>query len=203
MRGFVADADATPAARRGARNHLDLAATWGVFGDGEGSRPREAGAWYDLAGVDRAAANAVCAGLASGLYRRCVTGETGPLPWLLLDEAHAFFAGVAARGLRRLLTRGRQPGVSLVAATQRPGALPEVALSQADLLVVHRLTSDADREALATARPAYMSESFAARMPTEPGEALVVDDRTETVHAVRVRERETPHDGGSPRAANR
>lgn len=73
----------------------------------------------------------------------------------------------------------RGPGVSLVAATQRPGALPATAISQADLLVVHRLTGRADRE------------------------ALVIDDATETVNTVTVRERLTPHDGASPRASAR
>jgi len=72
---------------------------------------------------------------------------------------------------------------------------------QADLLVAHRLTNRADREALAASRPAYMDGTFAERMPTEPGAALVVDDATESVHALAVRERQTPHGGASPRAS--
>jgi DNA helicase HerA-like ATPase len=125
------------------------------------------------------------------------------LPWLLLDEAHVAFEGVAAAALRRLVTRGRGPGVSLVAATQRPSALPAVAVSQADILIVHRLTGRADREALADARPASVGGALDERMPSDVGEALVIDDATESVHVVDVRERRTPHDGRSPRASDR
>jgi DNA helicase HerA-like ATPase len=145
--------------------------------------------------------NAVVAGVAARCYEARVTEALARLPWLLVDEAHAFFDGIAASALRRLLTRGRKPGASLVAATQRPSALPPVALSQADVLVVHRLTSRADREALADARPSYMTRSIDDRMPTAVGEALVIDDATETVHTIQVRERQTPHDGDSPRAS--
>jgi hypothetical protein len=121
-------------------------------------------------------------------------------------RAGAAIPSKKAWALRRLLTRGRGPGVSLVAATQRPAALPDVAVSQADLLVAHRLTARDDREALARARPAYMRDSFDERMPTTVGAALVVDDATESVHAVQVRERRTAHGGASataPREAER
>ena len=46
-----------------------------------------------------------------------------------------------------------------------------------------------------------MTESLTDRMPTEPGDVAVIDDATETVHAARIRERETPHGGDSPRAS--
>ncbi|WP_254543151.1 ATP-binding protein [Halomarina pelagica] len=199
MCAFVAESDAPDAARRAASNHLDLAAAWDVFGgelpplfDGRTTV-------LDCSGFDRAPMNAVCRAAASRCYRARLDGETDRLPWLLVDEAHAFFDGLAAPALRRLLTRGRQPGVSLVAATQRPAALPEVAVSQADLVVMHRLSSRDDREAMRAARPTSMRETLDERMPTRPGEAVVVDDATERVHTVQVRERTTPHGGGSPR----
>jgi len=93
--------------------------------------------------------------------------------------------------------------VSVVLATQRPSALPSTAVSQADLLVAHRLTSAADVDALRAARPTYLDGEFSTRLPTDTGEALVVDDATESVHHVTVRERETPHGGASPRASDR
>jgi len=108
-----------------------------------GSRPV-----LDLAGVPEAAAAAVVRAVARGLYAR-IDGDLDRLPWLLVDEAHAFFGGVADPALRTLLTRGRAPGVSLVCATQRPGALPSVAVSQSDLLVAHRLTAERDLDRLA------------------------------------------------------
>ncbi|MEF8973771.1 MAG: ATPase, partial [Haloarcula sp.] len=104
--------------------------------------------------------------------------------------------------LRRLVTRGRQPGVSCVLATQRPSAVPATTVSQTDLLVAHRLTSAADIDALRAARPTYLDGDFAARLPETTGDALVVDDGTESVHNVTVRERRTPHGGGTPRASD-
>lgn len=193
-----------PAAVRSAVNHLELAATWGVF-DPDGLDP--AGLTgpettvVDVSGLAGAPTNAVARAVASGLYRARVAGDVARLPWLLVDEAHVLFEGVAGPGLETLLRRGRAPGVSLVAATQRPGRLPEVAVSQSDLLVAHRLTSEADLAALEAARPTYMDGTLADRLPTDPGEVVVVDDATERVHAASVRARDTPHEGASPRAS--
>ncbi len=207
MRDHVADADARRATRRAAANHLRLAADWDAFDpDADLDLGSEAATVLDLSGLDAAPANAVVRGVARRLYDARVTdgrgaAGDGPLPWLLVDEAHHFFDGVAGPALRTLLTRGRAPGVSLVAATQRPAHLPPVAVSQSDLLVAHRLTSEADLEALAAARPTYVAEPLAERLPERPGAAVVVDDATESVHAVQVRERDTPHRGASPRAS--
>jgi hypothetical protein len=205
LRDRVDAADAPAADRRAAANHLRLAGSWGVFdadappivrlvGDGEPTV-------LDLAGVPEAAAAAVVRAVARGLYDARIDGNLDRLPWLLVDEAHAFFGGVADPALRTLLTRGRAPGVSLVCATQRPGALPSVAVSQSDLLVAHRLTAERDLDRLAEAEATYLAGDLASRLPTETGEALVVDDATETAHTVRIRERRTPHGGGSPRAS--
>jgi len=204
MRSLIADSGATAAARRAADNHLALAAGWGVF-DPDGVDPAalvDGGpAVVDLAGLAPGPANAVGRAIARGLYDARIDGRLDRLPWLLCDEAHALFDGVAAPALRTLFTRGRTPGVTVVVATQRPTALPEVAVSQADLLVAHRLTAAADVEALRAARPTYLDAGIAARLPAATGRALVVDDGTEAVRSITVRERETPHRGTSPRAS--
>jgi DNA helicase HerA-like ATPase len=157
VRGAAADGDH----KRAARNHIELARSWGVF-DAEGGL--DAGALsggevsvVDVSGLDTAAMNAVVRGVAESLYRARVTDEVSRLPWLLLDEAHAFFSGVAAPALETILTRGRAPGVSVVLVTQRPSAVPEVGISQSDVLVSHRLTSQADIEALRAAQPTYLT----------------------------------------------
>jgi DNA helicase HerA-like ATPase len=206
LRERVAEADAPADARRAAANHLRLAASWGVF-DADAPPVASLAAAdgprvLDLAGVPEAAASAVVRAVARGLYEARIDGDLDRLPWLLVDEAHAFFDGVADPALRTLLTRGRAPGVSLVCATQRPGALPSVAVSQSDLLVCHRLTAERDVARLAEADATYLAGDLASRLPTGTGEALVVDDATETAHTVRVRERRTPHGGGSPRASD-
>ncbi|MFC6941025.1 ATP-binding protein [Salinirubellus sp. GCM10025818] len=204
MRSFVDDAAVPDPTTRAASNHLDLAASWGVF-DPAGldpaaltTRPTR----ISLSGLDPEPASAVVSAVLGGCYRARLREATDRLPWLLVDEAHAFVGSVAEPALRRVLTRGRAPGTSLVLATQRPSALPEVAASQADLLIAHRLTGRADREALERARPA-VARIGAERRPEEPGEAVVFDDTGESVHAVRVRERETPHGGSAPRVSER
>jgi hypothetical protein len=204
MRDHVADVDASGAARRAAANHLQLAASWGTFApDGldAASLLDAAVTVLDCAAQPPGARGAVIHAVAQGLYEARVADRVDSLPWLFVDEAHAAFDGVAATALETLLARGRAPGVSLVCATQRPGSLPPVVASQADLLVAHRLTAEADVAALAACEATYVEGRLRDRLPTERGEALVVDDRTESVHVVRVRERETPHEGASPRAS--
>jgi phosphoglycolate phosphatase-like HAD superfamily hydrolase len=207
---FVADAPAERGSRRAARNHLRLAEAWGVFDPDGLTAPglTDQPTVLDCSGLARAPSNAVVRAVADALYDARVEAD-GPLPWLLVDEAHAFLDGtrdekrVAAPALRRLLTRGRQPGVSLVLATQRPAALPDVAVSQSDLLIAHRLTGEADRQRLAAARPGYLTEALSTRLPERPGEALVVDDASEQVHPIQVRERRGTHGGAAPRAGER
>ncbi|MFT4923128.1 MAG: hypothetical protein ACI8XM_002352 [Haloarculaceae archaeon] len=197
----VRASDAPAADVRAAVNHLDLARSWGVF-DADGlSAARLATSpvtVLDVSGLDAAPMNAVVRTVAEGLYRARVSDTIDRLPWLLVDEAHAFVDGVAAGALETLLTRGRAPGVSLVLATQRPSAVSDVAVSQSDVLVAHRLTARADLEALASARPTYLDATLEERLPTAPGDVLVVDDVTESVHAARIRDRHTPHGGASP-----
>ncbi|WP_375097345.1 ATP-binding protein [Natronoarchaeum philippinense] len=205
MCDHVADADAPAAPVRAAINHLELAASWGVF-DADGLDATALGGAaatvVDLSGLDAAPANAVCRGVAEALYRARVTESIDRLPWLLLDEAHAFFDGVAEPALRTILTRGRAPGVSLVAATQRPNAVPDVGVSQSDVLVAHRLTAGPDLDALERVQPTYLSGTLGERMPHSPGDIVVIDDATETVHAASVRRRDTPHGGDSPSASD-
>jgi len=197
MREALAESDATPDAVRTAQNHLARASSWDVF-DPDGLAAPAEPTVLDLMELPDRAANAVVRAVAAGLYERRIAGD-GPLPWLLVDEAHAFLDGVAAPALDRLLTRGRAPGVSVVLATQRPEALPDTAVSQADLLVAHRLTGRADIEVVAGARGAYLDGAVRDRLPAGVGEALVFDDATERAHAVRVAERATPHGGAAPR----
>ena len=206
FREHLPSMDAPDETRRVVRNHLDLAASWGVFDPSAPSiedllddgRPIV----IDLAGTPETAARAVVRVVARGLYDSRVAGTVRRLPWLLVDEAHAYFGGIADPALRTLLTRGRAPGVSLVCATQRPEALPPVAISQADLILAHRLTAERDVERLREAESTYLEGSLAGRLPEGVGEALVVDDATEEAHAVRVRRRRTEHGGSSPRASD-
>lgn len=204
MREHVSGADAPRTEKRAAINHLDLADSWNVF-DPDGLDANALASSdvtvVDVSGMDTAPMNAVVRGVGEALYRARIDRTIDRLPWVLIDEAHAFFDGIARSALETLLTRGRAPGVSVVLATQRPSIVPEVAVSQSDILVAHRLTSEQDLAALEAAQPTYMQESLEAQLPTETGEVVVIDDATETVHAAQVRQRDTPHGGDSPRAS--
>jgi hypothetical protein len=206
MTDFVMDADAAPEVCRGAQNYLRLAHSWEVFDphglDGSALQEKKL-VVLDLSGVDTAPANAIVRAVSDDMFTTALHDQTAPLPWLLIDEAHVFFDGIAGPGLHRILRRGRHPGLSLIAATQRPAALPSVAVSQADLLVAHRLTATTDVSTLGEAQQSYHHERLAARLPTTTGAALVVDDTTESVHTVTVRDRRTPHGGETPRAKAR
>lgn len=203
MHGHVEATNAPATDKRAAANHLALADSWGVF-DPDGLDAFDltdpAVSVVDASGLDAAPMNAVCRGIGEALYRARVDETVDRLPWLLIDEAHTFFDGVAEAALHTILTRGRAPGVSVVLATQRPSAVSETAISQSDVTISHRLTAEADLEALAAVQPTYMNEPLDERLPTEPGEVVVVDDATETIHAAQVRSRDTPHGGGSPSA---
>ncbi|WP_416838489.1 ATP-binding protein [Haloferax sp. DFSO52] len=205
MLAAVAHADAAPETRRAATNHLTLAESWGVF-DPDGLAPESLCGSHpdvlDLSGLDSTPASAVVRVVARGLYEARVTGSVDLIPWLLVDEAHAFVGTTADPALRTILTRGRAPGVGIALATQRPSALPDVAVSQADLRIVHRLTAGPDVSAMTVADPTYFDETLSARLPRERGCALVVDDTTESVHDVRVRPRETSDGGASPTAVS-
>lgn len=215
LRDRVRAADVPAATIRAADNALALAATWGVF-DADAPSPAGLSAGgptvLDCSSLSRQAVGAVARVVARGLYESRIDtsgashddagADVGrPLPWLLVDEAHVLFDGVAAPALRTLLTRGRSPGVSLVCATQRPSALPDVAVSQSDLIVAHRLTAERDRDALRAAQPSFLGTDVGDAVPSGVGEALVVDDATERAHTVTVRDRETPHGGTTPRAS--
>jgi len=203
MREHVEDTDAPGVDKRAAINHLNLAESWGIF-DTDGLSARELGGSevtvVDVSGLDSAPMNAVVRGIGEALYRARVNDEIPRLPWYMIDEAHTFFQGVGKAALETILTRGRAPGVSLVLATQRPSAISEVGISQSDIIVSHRLTSQDDLDALGAAQPTYMKSSLSERLPTGTGEVIVIDDATETVHAANVRRRDTPHGGDSPSA---
>jgi len=205
MRANVEDTDAPRTDKRAATNHISLAESWGVF-DEDGMTAADLGTSeitvVDVSGLDSAPMNAVARGIGESLYRARVDRDIPRLPWVLIDEAHTFFEGVARPALETILTRGRAPGVSLIMATQRPSVVPEVAISQSDILISHRLTSEVDLEALDAAQPTYMKSSLDERLPTGPGEVVIIDDSTETVHAAQIRRRDTPHGGDSPNASD-
>ncbi|WP_292391463.1 hypothetical protein [Methanosarcina sp. UBA5] len=93
--------------------------------------------------------------------------EEFPMIWLFIDETHIFIPakteGLASKVIiNHYLRQGRQPGLSLVLATQRPASLHPDVVSQSDLLICHRLKANDDILALETSRPLYIQENIQA-----------------------------------------
>ncbi|NIO23059.1 MAG: DUF87 domain-containing protein [Candidatus Aenigmarchaeota archaeon] len=137
-----------------------------------------------------------------------VTGQarkTIPMIWIMIDEAHQFIpekGSTAASGpLLTLVKEGREPGISMLMITQQPNKLRGDALSQADLIISHRLTSKADIEALRSIMQTYMLEDiqdYLNELPKTKGSAIVLDDNLERIYEIQVRPRFSWHAGGSP-----
>ena len=130
-----------------------------------------------------------------------------PLVWMLIDEAHMFMPrdedSIALNTLLEWIRVGRQPGLSLVLATQRPNKLHPDAISQCDLFISHRMTSQPDIAAVSELRPAYLHQEFDKyyqEMPRNKGYALVLDDNTEKLWLIKIRPRYT-WDGGTTATA--
>jgi uncharacterized protein len=130
-----------------------------------------------------------------------------PMVWVFIDEAHEFLPmnekTPATDALKQLLREGRQPGISLVLATQQPGQIHKDVMTQSDIVISHRVTAKPDREALNTIMQSYLLESIQKQMndlPSLKGSALILDDNSERIYPMRVRPRFTWHGGEAPTA---
>jgi DNA helicase HerA-like ATPase len=225
---IAGDARSDEASKGAAENYFRAVNSWGLFSK-EGTSLSElvSGGKTTILDVSTLENENVCAAAVSILagrlyearlearraYEKKLMGEKTdeeefPMVWLFIDEAHIFVPakteGLASKVLiNQCLRQGRQPGLSLILATQRPASLHPDVVSQSDLLICHRLTASDDILALETSRPLYMQESIQAylkKMGSERGAALIVDDHSESVHLVRIRPRLSWHGGGEPNA---
>ena len=109
----------------------------------------------------------------------------------------------ATDALIQLLREGRQPGISLVMATQQPGALARDAITQADIILSHRVTAKPDVDALNYIMQSYLLESikrYMDELPALKGSAIILDDNSERIYPMRVRPKYTWHGGEAPTA---
>src|SRR3989344_2950737 len=130
-----------------------------------------------------------------------------PLVWLALDEAHELLPRegktVATDALITILREGRQPGISLILASQQPGKIHTDVMTQSDIVIAHRLTSKLDVDALGDLMQSYMRRGLDEELnilPEIKGAALVFDDTNERLFPVQLGPRFTWHGGGSPSA---
>jgi hypothetical protein len=130
-----------------------------------------------------------------------------PLVWIFIDEAHEFLpkkgTTSATKSLLTLLREGRQPGISLILASQQPGQIHTDVMTQSDIVLAHRITAKVDIDALGTLMQTYMRRSLDKalnELPDVKGAALLFDDTNERLYPIRVRPRITWHGGSSPTA---
>jgi hypothetical protein len=139
-----------------------------------------------------------------------LTGEEkkeNPLVWIFIDEAHEFLPlnekTIATDALIQLLREGRQPGISLVLATQQPGQIHTDVMTQSDIVIAHRVTSAPDLKALNYIMQSYLLESikrYMDELPDLKGSSIILDDNSERLYPMRIRPRFTWHGGEAPTA---
>ena len=130
-----------------------------------------------------------------------------PLVWLFIDEAHEFLPlegkSLASDALIQLLREGRQPGISVVLATQQPGKIHRDVMTQSDIVISHRVTSAPDLEALNQIMQSYLLQGIKENMDNLPnlkGSAIILDDNSERIYPMKIRPRFTWHGGEAPTA---
>ena len=133
--------------------------------------------------------------------------EEIPITWFAIDEAHVFLPHEECIAkdvlIKQWMRQGRQPGVALILATQRPSSLDSEVMSHSDIIICHRLTAQEDIEALNRVRPTYMQGDIGEavkKIGTEKGVALIIDDTSEAVHVIKIRPRMSWHGGEEPSA---
>ncbi len=133
------------------------------------------------------------------------TKQKEPLVWLVIDEAHEFLPKdktvASSDPLITILREGRQPGISLILASQQPGKIHTDVLTQSDTVLSHRITAKIDTDALGTLMQSYMRSGlteFLDTLPRVKGSGVIFDDTNEKMFAMRIRPRFTWHGGSSP-----
>jgi len=128
-----------------------------------------------------------------------------PVTWLMIDEAHILVPAsgqktAASDPLIEYVRQGRQPGCSLVLATQQPAAIDSRILSQTDILMCHKLVYDDDIKSVTRRMPSEMPSTF--KNPQfiknlSIGMAIIGDKQEQTSRAflTRIRPRISQHEG--------
>ncbi len=131
--------------------------------------------------------------------------EDIPPTWIFIDEAHTLIPSgnvktPASTPIIEYVKQGRQPGCSLVFATQQPSAIDTKVLSQLDVIISHKLVFDDDIKAIYKRTPTiipkrYKNSNFVKTLPV--GVGLTGDRREETSRAfvMRIRPRMSQHEG--------
>ncbi len=130
-----------------------------------------------------------------------------PLVWLFFDEAHEILKKdektPASDILTQIIREGRQPGISMVMATQQPGEIHKDVITQSDIVISFKVTAKPDVEALNLINQTYLTEQILEHLnnlPKEKGSAIVLDDNSERIYSIKLRPKLSWHSGDTPSA---
>jgi len=130
-----------------------------------------------------------------------------PMVWILLDEAHELLpkkgSTPATDALVQILREGRQPGISMVLATQQPGEIHKDVLTQSDIVISFRLTAKVDIEALNSIMQTYLTSDilgYLNSLPDIKGAGIILDDNSERIYPFKTRPKLSWHGGDAPSA---
>ncbi|NHJ13022.1 MAG: ATP-binding protein [Candidatus Thorarchaeota archaeon] len=136
--------------------------------------------------------------------------EELPPTWLIVDEAHTLVPKTGSTPAKEAIVGyaklGRRFGCSLVLCTQQPSAVADEAISQADIILSHSLSHEADIRALQQRAPAVMPAKFRDKVfisSLPRGVAMIFDQSTENKRGfiTQVRPRISQH-GGTDRLSS-
>lgn len=212
------DGDAGERTREALLNRLEMAQDWGIFAETYQDIFRTVDEdrinILDVSVIEPGKyglRNLVVQVLGKELFRRrqaarrreeLQLGVDIPKVWLFIDEAHNFVpsgkSSLAKDTIIRWVKEGRQPGLSIVVATQQPSAIDSDVLSQCDVILCHKITTREDMKSLNKLSQDYMSGELKTYVQNidNVGEAVYVDDEEETVKMVQIRPRKSKHGGG-------
>ena len=123
--------------------------------------------------------------------------------WIFIDEAHNFCPSGGSTLSKEILIRwakeGRQPGLSLVVASQQPSALSSEVLTQCGIRIVHRITSREDYRAVNALSQDFLPDDLHTyiKQLSGPGDTLIINDEFEKMAQVKIHPRQSSHGGGS------
>ncbi|MGC9133115.1 MAG: ATP-binding protein [Nanopusillaceae archaeon] len=129
-----------------------------------------------------------------------------PLIWMAIDEAHEAIPNdsitPATEPLIQIIREGRQPGITLVLATQQPGKMHTDVITQSDIVISHRLTAENDLKSLNEIMKNFTAQDIDIYMndnlPKRKGAALILDDKSERIYPVQIKPRFSWHGGEDP-----
>ena len=109
----------------------------------------------------------------------------------------------ATDALVTILREGRQPGISLILATQQPGEIHKDVITQTDIVISHRLTARRDLIALNSMMQSYLygdMTKYFNILPRMRGSAIILDDNSEKIYPLQIKPKSTWHGGEAPTA---